>query len=453
MKHAVLFLLGLALLAACSGEGSPADDDAGTDTGADSDTDSDTDTDTDTDADTETDTGTGPEPVLHGTQVAKVLPEDLVADDRFGSCVRIAGGTIFASCRSDDDNGENSGSVYVIEQVEGEWTWTDKILPDDGIAGQHFGGPLGVSGDTVVVGAASDAELAGGAGAAYVFVSTDEGWAQQAKLLASDGAADDNFGSGIAIDGDTIVVGAPGDDDNGGSSGAIYVFTWSGAEWLEQDKLTPAAAYAGDLFGSPVVIEGDTMISASDSADGVGIDSGKAWILERSGDAWENDLQLVPAGQSAYDHMGSALALDGDVAILGAEMANTWGDNSGKAYVVERIGEEWYSLQSLVPQPPLECGAQDQFGGAAAMDGDTAVIGAPYYGALATSTGGAVWIYHRWAELFTQQDRLRGDDTTSGDLFGNTIAIEGTTVVVGAPYEDEAGDSAGAIYVFELEEE
>ena len=162
-------------------------------------------------------------------QNTKLLATDGAAYDSFGWSVAISGDTMVVGAYQDDDKGVWSGSAYVFTRDTSGWTQCAKLLASDGAVGDYFGRSVAISGDTVVVGAYSDGDKGNNSGSAYIFTrdaagSLTSGWTQHAKLLASDGAANDYFGYSVAIDGDTVVVGAYQDDDNGSSSGSAYVF-------------------------------------------------------------------------------------------------------------------------------------------------------------------------------------------------------------------------------------
>ena len=128
-----------------------------------------------------------------------------------------------------------------------------KLEATDGAAGDRLGFSVAVSGDTAVVGAPHDSDKGGVSGSAYVFVRNGTSWDQQAKLLASDGFGGDSFGSSVAVSGDTVVVAAHGDDDNGNFSGSVYVFVRSGTSWSQQAKLLASDGTPLDALGASAV--------------------------------------------------------------------------------------------------------------------------------------------------------------------------------------------------------
>ena len=171
--------------------------------------------------------------------------------------------------------GIDQGSAYVFVRSGGVWSQQQKLEASDAAADDRFGFSVAISGETVVVGAPGDDGAAGiDQGSAYVFVRSGGVWSQQQKLLASDAAADDDFGSSVAISGETVVVGAPWDDDaTGFYQGSAYVFVRSGGVWSQQQKLLASDAAGGDAFGFSVAISGETVVVGADDGQRASITS------------------------------------------------------------------------------------------------------------------------------------------------------------------------------------
>jgi len=226
----------------------------------------------------------------------------------------------------------------------GDEFWTSQqVFPSDGVPGDQFGVSVAMSPsqDTAVVGAYLE-DNAGelDAGSAYVFVKSGNSWVEQAKLTASDGAADDRFGLRVAISGDTVLVGAYQDDHAGGANaGSAYVFTRSGTVWTEQAKLTASDAAAGDGFGVSLAFSGDTaVIGAYTDDEAGGVDAGSAYVFTRSGDpeVWTEQSKLTASDGAAEDWFGLAVALDADTPVIGARQDdNDGGIDAGSAYVFD----------------------------------------------------------------------------------------------------------------------
>ncbi|MFN0136975.1 MAG: FG-GAP repeat protein [Phycisphaerae bacterium] len=241
------------------------------------------------------------------------------------------GGQAFFYTRSGPPGGES-------------WTVQQKF-PSDGVPGDNFGVSVAMSPsqDTAVVGASAE-DNAGGtdAGSAYVFVRSGNNWTEQAKLTASDGAALDEFGRQVAIVGDTIVVGARWDDHAGGANaGSAYVFTRSGTVWTQQAKLIASDAAAGDEFGLALTLSGDTLIVGAYSDDHAGrVDAGSAYVFTRTcspgGDIWIEQFKLTAPDAAAGDVFGGSVALSGNTAVVSSFFDdNAGGIDAGSVYVFD----------------------------------------------------------------------------------------------------------------------
>ena len=188
-----------------------------------------------------------------------------------------------------------------------------QLTAADGAAEDCFGCSVAVSGDTAVVGAWQDnVGSTSFQGSAYIFVRSGTVWSQQAKLTAADGAADDRFGSSVAISGNTVVVGAPFDDDGATpDEGSAYVFVRSGTTWTQQQQLTADDGAADDRFGSSVAIAGDTAVVGAPYDDAAGPDQGSTCIFTRSDTTWSQQARLTAADGAADDRFGSSVASRG----------------------------------------------------------------------------------------------------------------------------------------------
>ncbi len=202
---------------------------------------------------TSTETGQPPSPAWN-----QLIASDGVQTDRFGISVAISGDTAVIGAFFDDVGaGVFQGSVYVFTRNGATWTQQQHLVASDGAAGDQFGVRVALDGDTAVVGA----YIAGNQGSAYVFTRSGTTWTQQQKLVASDGAAGDRFGRSVALDGDTAVVGANRDAVGAtGDQGSAYVFTRSGTTWTEQQHLVASDGAAGDQFGVGVALDGNTAV-------------------------------------------------------------------------------------------------------------------------------------------------------------------------------------------------
>jgi hypothetical protein len=269
------------------------------------------------------------------------------------------------------------------------------------------------------------------------------------SLLAGDAAAGDNLGWSVDVDGDRAVLGAIGDDDAGSSSGSAYVFFNDPTlGWVQEEKLVMPGAAAGDRFGESVGIQGNVIVvgASNDNASEPTNYKGSAWVFTRdsmTGD-WDSGVELAPVTSGlSYGNYGISVAIDNATIVVGASFDNQMGISAGAAHVFELSGSSWNHTAELLPPS----GAQQNFGTSVAIDADTIVIGAPHW----TAAGlGAAFAYNR-ADGFSSREALPTSDNSSGDQLGRSIAVSGDLVVVGAPYDDDPtnGDEAGSITIID----
>ena len=322
-----------------------------------------------------------------------------------------------------------------------------KFTGSGGAAGDELGRSVAISGNTAVLGAPfADPGTTTDAGAAHVFVRSGTTWSQQATLVASDATDDDNFGTSVAIYGDTIVVGAEFEDALGVQSGSAYVFTRSGTTWTEQAKLVPSDAAGSNQIGDSVDIDGDTVvIGAPVHTHGVS-QSGSVYVFVRSGTTWTEQAELLASAPVSLDRLGNAVGISGDTVVVGAELAdNTGGAGAGSAYVYFRTGTTWSEQAVLIAS---DAGGGDAFGSGVAVNGDTVLVGAKREDDPISS--GSLYVYVREGTIWTEQQKVKASDADSLDEFGRSVALSGNTVLVGANLDDDLGSSSGSAYIFHV---
>ena len=337
-----------------------------------------------------------------------------------------------------------AGAAFPVEVDPLVWTQQTKLLGADTAAGDSLGSSVALSGDTAVIGARHDDDKGADSGSAYVFVRSGVTWTQQAKLTASDGAAGDLFGASIALAGDTVVVGSESDDDKGSDSGSAYVFVRSGTTWAQQAKLTATDGTAGDSLGCAVAVSGDSVLVGANSDDAKVALGGSAYVFVRSGTTWTQQAKLVPSDTAANDYFGGAVALSGNTALVGASGDDAQVTNGGAAYVFVRSGTSWTEQDEITGK---NLTASSGFGFAVALDADTALVGAWSQDSSAADAGSA-FVFVRSGSIWTQQAELLASDGAASDYFGVAVSLSGDTAAVGAHYEDDKGANSGGAYLF-----
>ncbi|MDX2130505.1 MAG: FG-GAP repeat protein [Planctomycetota bacterium] len=381
----------------------------------------------------------------------QVLHPSGAAADQFGQAVAVDGDTMVVGAPSDDVGGNsNQGTAHVYRWTGSGWTLEATLTAADGLTSDNFGTSVAVSGDTVIVGASGDNIGANSdQGSAYIFTRAGTTWTQQARITATGGATFDNFGNSVAISGDTVVVAAFGDDVGANpNQGSAYVFTRAGTTWTQQAQLTATGGAADDQFGISVALSGDTAIVGAWLDDvGTNQDQGSAYVFTRSGTSWTQQAQLVASDGGVIDSFGISVAISGDSAIVGAWFddvgANT---NQGSAYVFTRSGTAW-TQQARLEASDGE--TVDNFGISVALSGDTAVIGAYLDRVGANNSQGSSYVFARSGTTWTQQAQLVAPDGAASDNFGISVAVSGDTAAVGS-YGDDVGGAVnrGSAWVF-----
>jgi hypothetical protein len=364
-----------------------------------------------------------------------------------------------------------------------------------------FGFSMSLSGNTLAVGAPGEASAttdptdnnAPGAGAVYVFVRTGTTWIQQAYLKASNIDAKDAFGTSVSLSGDTLAVGAPGEDsasdpaDNTAQdAGAVYVFIRKDGNWSQQAYVKASNIGAKDQFGKSVSLSQDTLAvgapledsaNANDQTDNSAPDSGAVYVFVRKGVSWNNPpVYLKASNLEAGDQFGSSVSVSGDSLAVGAvnEASGTGSqtDNSapgaGAVYVYLRTGTTWAQQAYLKAS---NAGTGYLFGWSVALSQDTLAVGSITEPSAATGVNGnqtdqsapgsgAAYVFSRDGTTWIEQAYIKASNTGPGDTFGTSVALSGELLAVSAIAEassatgtngnqvDNSTTGAGAVYVY-----
>ncbi len=299
-----------------------------------------------------------------------------------------------------DTNGKTAqGIVYVFEE-KGSWQQVARLIPNDGQAEDLFGSSVAISGNTIIVGSQRSKTDSGIAkGAAYVFTKEGNNWQQKAKLQASTGKAFDDFGNAVAIDDDIAVVAAKGNEVNGETArGSVYVYKRQGGSWGLAKTLIAQDGKSGDRFGSAVAIDGETIVVGAESYTyGNQVSQGAVYVFKAQDNwlgtsNWEQDAKLIAKDGEGGDHFGSSVDINGNKIVIGAYLDNI--DSNGY-------------LQ------------------------------------------GSTYIFEEILGVWEQLDKLTAEDGTRGDNFGNSVSISSEAIVIGAHLADVNGEiNQGTVYAF-----
>ena len=363
------------------------------------------------------------------TDAVKLTAGDGAEHDNFGTVVAIDGDYAVVGAPRNDD----TGAAHVFKKEGSVWIEQFKLRPMDAAARAAFGTSVAISGDTVVVGAPNGNESKG---VVYVFTREGSTWSQSAQLIANDGDAWDSFSVCVAIDGDTVVVGAPSNNDG---SGAAYVFTRQGAAWAEATKLTVSDGAEKGYFGTAVSISGDTLIVGAPCVDS---QTGGAFIFRRTGFDWVEETNLVPGDAVERGRFGTAVSINQNYAMVG-NMGLREAMVEGAAYLFMHDGAAWVEQVKISGS---SVAAGESFGRCVAIHGDMAVVGEPNV----WNAAGAVYLFKRTGTQWHSQGGLIPNDGAVEDCFGDGVALDAEHIIVGASLDDDKGENSGSAYVYPL---
>jgi hypothetical protein len=368
------------------------------------------------------------------------------ASDQFGYAVALDGETaVVGAIRANTDGGNYRGAVHVFVRSGANWVHQQQLVADDGAFGDAFGWSVALNGDTVAVGA-PDASIDGSSyqGAVYIFTRSGATWSQQQKLTASDGEAHDNFGDAVALAGDTLLIGS---SINVLRPGAVYVFTRSGATWSQQQKLTASDPRAGNWFGRAIALDGDTALIGAVYSDG--LSRGGAYLFTYDEGVWSQQQKLMASDSASADLFGWSVALAGDTAVIGASDAQVGSnEEQGAAYIFTRSGATWSEQQKLTGS---DGAAHDRFGRSVALDGNTLIIGAEQHAVWGGySHQGAAYLFGYSEGTWSEQQKLTASNGEVGNRFGYAVSLDGDFALIGANRANVGGNNnQGAAYFFE----
>lgn len=347
----------------------------------------------------------------------------------------------------------SQGAVYVLHNNNGVWTQVQKLVASDGAAGDQFGSTIAFRGSVAII-TAPLARVNGRTwqGAAYVFALSGGTWVQRQKLVAASGVALDTLGTAIAFNSSTVFIGAGGANVSGHYiPRKVYTFdisTYRIGAWVEGPVLPPPDPDdATSSFGASIAVTDDfALIGARASTIGANLGQGRVYAYIRNHGVWTPVQKLVASDGAIRDNFGISLAVDGKIAMIGAQGATINGQiSAGAVYCWEHSGTEWTQTHKLVAADPA---ATNLFGASVSLAQDTVLIGA--YGA--NSYRGAAYVFKRVPDIagnWKQTLKLTASDGASGDVFGYFTALDAKTALVGA-YTAKVGANVGqgATYFF-----
>jgi hypothetical protein len=397
----------------------------------------------------------------------KIQANDKQTNELYGYSVSISGDYAIVGARDEDTGGEDAGAAYIYKRDSstGVWGSEQKIQASDKQSIDLFGYSVSISGDYAIVGSFYEDTGGTNAGAAYIYTRDPSTgvWGSEQKIMASDAAAQDNFGNSVSISGDYVIVGAPYEDTGFANAGAAYIYTRdpSTGVWGSEYKIQAGDRQANDNFGYSVSISGDYAIVGAYYEDTGGTDAGAAYIFKREGTTWSEIKKITASDAAQGDEFGWSVAIDGTYAIVGARYEDSY---TGAAYIYEapnivpKLTFDTYnklSIENITPTAStLRLGSNTYDIGTATdiyiedtgtyeietKDANTFALVSNVVG---TVTQIAVYDY---TQMDTTEQKILGE--TSQDQFGYSASISGDYAIVGALYEDTGATDAGAAYIY-----
>jgi hypothetical protein len=381
---------------------------------------------------------------------------DIAALQDFGWSVAIDGDRAVIGMPHLATPTSRTGTAFVFERADGVWSEVCRLAPTDLGAEDKFGHSVALDGNVIVVGAPEHDSPSSNAGAFYVFEKTGATCSAGIKKTANTPIASSRFGKAVSIDGNTIVVGAPGT-----GAGAVEVWTKSGANVNFSQRFTAPGSdhVAGNGFGIAVDINASSIIVGADSLAGL---SGAAFVFVLSGSTWVNQQKLTSPTADGGDQFGTSVAIDGNRAVVGAiaDDIATPTSGEGAAHVFTRDplilppNPPWSFSQTLGAAPDANLG--DVFGRSVDLVGDLIVVGAAFDTDVPIGAG-AAYVFGYNGTSWIRDDQLAESTSPStspnadesADEFGAAVATDGLTIIVGAPGHNHPGiPDTGAAFVF-----
>ena len=368
-------------------------------------------------------------------QLATVIAPDGAANEQFGLNIAIDGDTmVVGTPNTQVGTNFGQGCARVFVRTNGVWSLQQTLVASNGTSSSNFGASVAISGDTIVAGVPGDRVGNNfNQGTARVFTRVNGVWTQQATLSAATGAFSDQFGKAVAISGDTVAVGMPGASVSGMfNRGAARVFVRSGTSWSEQATLVAADGAFNDQFGSSIAISGDTVaVGVPSDAVGSNFAQGSVSVFVRTGSSWSAQQSLTAPDGAASDFFGRSVAISGDTLVIGANQDDIGTNNDqGSVRVFARSGSAWTQQQVLTA---FDGAALDNFGWSVGISGDTIVAGVRQDAVGANQYQGSARVFARSGVSWTEQATLAASNGIASEFFGSGVAISGTTIAVGAP--------------------
>ena len=383
----------------------------------------------------------------------KLTPAGLLAGDEMGESSAIWGDFAAFGAPFDATLGADAGAVHLY-RMNNTADWLDEGLltaPALG-AGAELGVSADIHGDVIVAGAPQSSALVSGGGGAVIarYIQYGTGFTTESTLFPSDPEVDHMFGEDVAVFGDLVVVGAPGDTTNGFEAGAAYVFRHQvNGTWIEDEKLVAPDGAAFDRFGARVAAYGDLVAVGAPNDSSTAAGAGQVYVFRMTtGGNWSLEDTIELDSVSGVEAFGEGLDVFGDTIAVGAPFDTDFGGPaSGSVTIFHDDGTGQWLSTGFFGASDAEIGAE--FGSSVSLSSRTLVVGAPFHDGRGPNSGKVYQLRYNGTSWVEQRDFV-GTDTDSNDAFGQSVHVSGANMVIGAPFDDQVGQDGGSAYVYGL---
>lgn len=388
-------------------------------------------------------------------QGALVAP-DAEYGDRFGFSVAVTSSAIIVGAPYDStDNFLESGSISIFKKTGATWAWQSTLVPPEVGNLDHFGYAVALENDRAIV---SAWRAQHSRGFVYSLRRNANTWSSLGRIVASDSEINAGMGLAVALSGTIVLAGAPLAQSTLGPAGSVATFDWSGATPIHDSDFSTGEGASGDGFGGSLAISGDTAVVGAPFRDGPTstwgghYDVGEAFVFVRTSNGWALQARLKAVDPEYHSLFGAAVAIADDIVLVGSpedglDIPDSNEPDAGSVYVFVRENGAWLPRGKF---RGVDTGSFDRFGSSISISERTAVIGAPGAAGLAGADAGAVYVFTRNGDEWIQQSRLEASVASASAAFGSVVVVSGDTIAGGAPKDDTPVEPrSGSVFVFE----
>ncbi|KAJ5067624.1 hypothetical protein M0811_02812 [Anaeramoeba ignava] len=337
--------------------------------------------------------------------------------------------------------GNSEGSAYIFEYQNNQWIQKTEFSPQNSNIENFFGFSVAIENPYVVIGSPSNNENGPSSGCIYVYNNTNDTWSFQSQVFPNDGQIGGHFGYSVDISGTQMIVGSYGTNESGLDSGSAYIFQLNGIVWIQQAKLVPADLNSGDYFGFSVGISNEYAIVGAPHQSLSGIDSGAAYLFHKNGASWVQNSKLIASDGSGYDRFAWSVAIDNSYAVVGA----FYHQDHGAAYVFQNQNGIWTQSQMLTASDAFDL---DYFGRSVKINGDFIVVGADGRTDNSVVDSGAAYVFQNSNGNWIQSAKVVASDAKDNWYFGYALDLSDNQVIVGAYGADNDGYLTGEMFSY-----